>query len=46
MAPPDLEQRWNDPAKRAFLLDMVRRTEREPSLRGATFHMTAIARAA
>ena len=42
---PGLEQRWADPAKREFLLDVLRRVEREPALMGASAHLLAFAKA-
>ncbi|WP_321474988.1 class I SAM-dependent methyltransferase [uncultured Paludibaculum sp.] len=41
---PDLEARWRDPARRAFLLEVLRRLEREETLLGASQHLLAIAR--
>lgn len=41
---PDLTDRLADPDKRALLLELLERTEREPALLGATAHLLAIAR--
>jgi ubiquinone/menaquinone biosynthesis C-methylase UbiE len=41
---PDLAARLADPDKRAQLLDLIERTEREPAILGATAHLLAIAR--
>lgn len=41
---PDLAERLADPDKRALLLELLERTEREPALLGATAHQLAIAR--
>ncbi len=40
----DFEERWADEAKRARLLDLVRRVEREPELIGLSFHILAVGR--
>jgi SAM-dependent methyltransferase len=37
-------ERWQDPAARARLLDLVRRVEREPALLGASPHLLAVGR--
>ncbi len=42
---PDLEACWADKEKREFLLEVIRRTEAEPSLAGAGSHLMAFARA-
>jgi SAM-dependent methyltransferase len=42
---PDLEQRWADLEKRRFLLELLRRVEREPALMGASAHVLAFAKA-
>jgi SAM-dependent methyltransferase len=42
---PDLPARLADPSRRAQLLDLLRRTEGEPSLLGVSGHLLAIARA-
>jgi hypothetical protein len=34
----------SDPGKRAVLLDLLDRTEREPEILGATSHLLAVAR--
>ncbi|MFC4854441.1 class I SAM-dependent methyltransferase [Actinophytocola glycyrrhizae] len=41
---PDLPGRLADPDKRALLLELLERTEREPALLGATAHLLVIAR--
>lgn len=41
---PDITDRLADPDKRALLLELLERTEREPALLGATAHLLAIAR--
>jgi hypothetical protein len=41
---PDLAERLSDPDKRALLLELLERTEREPALLGATAHLLAVAR--
>jgi hypothetical protein len=41
---PDLADRLSDPDKRALLLELLARTEREPSILGATAHLLAVAR--
>jgi hypothetical protein len=43
-AMPDLDARLGDAAKRELLLDMLRRTETESSLAGASAHLLAFAR--
>jgi len=43
-AMPDLDARLGDTAKRELLLDMLRRTETESSLAGASAHLLAFAR--
>jgi SAM-dependent methyltransferase len=43
-AAPDFELRWADPARREFLLELLRRTEQQPSLVGASPHLLAFAR--
>lgn len=40
---PDLSERLADPDKRALLLELIERTEREPALLGATSHLLAVA---
>ena len=40
----DLEQQWADPLLRDILLEVVRRTEAEPSLLGASSHLLAVGR--
>jgi SAM-dependent methyltransferase len=40
----DFEEQWADPALRELLLEVVRRTESEPSLLGASSHLLGIAR--
>ena len=41
---PDVTGRLADPDKRALLLELLERTEREPAILGATAHLLAIAR--
>jgi SAM-dependent methyltransferase len=41
---PDLADRLSDPDKRAVLLELLERTEHEPSVVGATSHLLAVAR--
>lgn len=41
---PDLRERLSDPDKRAVVLELVERTEREPAILGATAHLLAVAR--
>jgi len=41
---PDVADRLADPDKRALLLELLERTEREPALLGATAHLLVIAR--
>ncbi|HEX6353405.1 hypothetical protein [Actinophytocola sp.] len=41
---PDLADRLSDPDKRAVLLELIERTEREPAVLGATAHRLAVAR--
>jgi hypothetical protein len=41
---PDLADRLSDPDKRALLLELLARTEREPTILGATAHLLAVAR--
>ena len=43
-AASSFEQRWSDPEKRDFLLDILRRVESDSSLLGASLHLLAIAR--
>jgi SAM-dependent methyltransferase len=40
---PDLEDRWMDPAARETILFSARATESEPSLRGLSAHLLAVA---
>ena len=42
--PQDLDQQWEDPMLREILLEVVRRTETEPSLLGASSHLLAVGR--
>ena len=44
-AAPDLAERLADPEKRRIVLEMLRSTERDPSLLGASPHLLAIGRA-
>ena len=39
---PDFAKRWNDPASRQRLLELIRRVEREPALLGASPHLLAV----
>jgi len=41
---PDVADRLADPDKRALLLELIERTEREPAIVGATAHLLVIAR--
>jgi ubiquinone/menaquinone biosynthesis C-methylase UbiE len=41
---PDFGRRWEDPASRERLLDLVRRVEREPTLLGVSPHLLAVGR--
>lgn len=41
---PDFRKRWDDPASRERLLDLVRRVEREPALLGVSPHLLAVGR--
>ncbi len=41
---PDFDPRWADPARRAALLDLLRRLEGEPALLGASAHILAVCR--
>lgn len=41
---PDIGARLSDPDKRAVVLDLLERTEREPAILGATAHLLAVAR--
>src|SRR5262249_18839146 len=41
---PDFDARWDDPGRRERLLDIVRRTEADPALLGASAHLLAVAR--
>lgn len=41
---PDFRERWDDPASRERLLDLVRRVEREPALLGVSPHLLAVGR--
>jgi hypothetical protein len=40
----DFDTQWADPALREPLLEVIRRTESEPSLLGASSHLLGIAR--
>lgn len=40
---PDFRARWQDPARRAQLLDLARRVEREPEIMGVSMHLLAVA---
>lgn len=41
---PDLEARWNDPARRERFLETLRWIEKEPGLLGTSAHFLAMAR--
>lgn len=41
---PDLAERLSDPDKRAVVLELLEKTEREPAIIGATAHLLAVAR--
>lgn len=41
---PDLADRLSNPDKRALLLELLARTEREPTILGATAHLLAVTR--
>lgn len=41
---PDLNEKWKDPKTRSRLLELLRATEREPSLLGFSPHFMAVAR--
>lgn len=41
---PDLAARLSDPDRRAVVLELIERTEREPAILGATSHLLAVAR--
>lgn len=41
---PDLEERWRDVQRREFLMEVLRRLEREESLLGASQHLLSLAR--
>jgi ubiquinone/menaquinone biosynthesis C-methylase UbiE len=43
---PDFDARWADPLLRADMLEVGRRLEAEPSIRGASAHLLAIGRSA
>jgi len=38
---PDFEERWRDPNRRLHLLEVARRTEAEPAVRGTSAHLFA-----
>jgi hypothetical protein len=40
----DFDIQWSDPVLRAALLEVIRRTETEPSLLGASSHLLATGR--
>jgi hypothetical protein len=42
---PDIADRLADPARRAVVLELIERSEREPEIVGATSHLLAVARA-
>ncbi|WP_216323939.1 class I SAM-dependent methyltransferase [Deinococcus aestuarii] len=39
---PDFDARWVDPERRGRLLDVIRRTERDPALFGVSAHLLAL----
>ncbi len=41
---PDLEAKWNDPARRDAILDAARLVETEPTVRGVSAHLLLVAR--
>ncbi|MFL6120984.1 hypothetical protein [Actinophytocola sp.] len=41
---PDLAARLSDPERRAVLLELLERTERDPEILGATAHLLVVAR--
>ena len=41
---PQLESQWNDPDGREAILDSARAIESEPTLRGLSAHLIAVAR--
>jgi len=41
---PDIGERWADAARRATLLDLLRRIEHEPALLGVSAHLAAVGR--
>ena len=41
---PDFDAHWDEPGRRERLLEVVRRTEADPSLLGASAHLLAVAR--
>ena len=41
----NFEELWSDPAQRDVLLEMIRATDREPSLLGASGHILSVSRA-
>src|SRR5262245_180574 len=41
---PDVAERLADPDKRAVVLELIERTEREPAILGATAHLLVVAR--
>ena len=41
---PDFDDRWNDPTRRAVILDAVRLSESEPAMLGGSAHLMAIGR--
>jgi ubiquinone/menaquinone biosynthesis C-methylase UbiE len=40
----DFAERWADPERRAQILDLLRRVEREPAMMGISHHIMAVAR--
>ena len=41
---PDLDERWNDPERRATLLDVARLLEAEPAMLGSSAHLLVVGR--
>jgi len=41
---PDFDERWNDPARRAIVLQVARALELEPSVLGCSAHLLAVGR--
>ena len=41
---PDLDERWNDPARREIVLDLARALESEPAVLGCSAHLMVVGR--